>query len=56
MMSLEEFKKTLPNPEKYTEAEIKKMRDILDKFADIVFDRWLRDRNIKKEGKKENAI
>ncbi len=49
MMSIEEFKKTLPHPENHTAEEIEKLRNHLDKFADIMFDMWLRKRNSRNE-------
>ena len=49
MMSIEEFKKTLPHPEKYTAEEIEKLRNLLDRFADVFFDMWLRKKNAENE-------
>jgi hypothetical protein len=50
MLSIEEFKKTLPDKYKdLPEEKITKLRDDLDKFANLFFDRWLRKKNEKKE-------
>lgn len=45
---MEKFKKILPDSEKYTEEQLEEMRVWMDKFADIVFDRWLRNLSVKK--------
>ena len=48
MMEFEEFKKTLgPLADKLSDEEIDGLRVLLDKFADLMFDRWLR--NMKKD-------
>jgi hypothetical protein len=45
-MEFEEFKKTLGTlAEKLSDEEIDKLRILLDKFADLMFDRWLRKIN-----------
>jgi hypothetical protein len=46
MMEFEEFKKTLgPLADKLSDKEIDDLRILLDKFADLMFDRWLRNMN-----------
>jgi hypothetical protein len=48
MLSIEQFKKSLgPLSNSLSEAEIEHMRDVQDKFADILFDIWLKKRNPK---------
>jgi len=46
MIPLDEFKASLgPLAQTLSEEEIIDLRERMDKLADIVFDRWLRDRN-----------
>ena len=48
MMDFEEFKKTLgPLANQLSDEEIDNLRILLDKMADLIFDRWLR--NLKKD-------
>ncbi len=45
-LSFAEFKEALgPAAKKYTDLQIEKMRLICDRFADVVFDTWLREKN-----------
>ena len=51
MLSIEKFKKTLgPKVNSFSEAEIERIRDIQDKFADVFFDAWIRRKNRAKNG------
>jgi len=46
MMSFPEFKKLIgPLANTMTDAEIEKLRELEYRFADVVFDWWLRKRN-----------
>ena len=48
MISLEEFKNALDDEaKKLTEEEILKLRDNMDKMADIFFDMWLEEKRKK---------
>ena len=47
MLSIEEFKKSLPDSEKYTDEEIARMRNDMDKLADIFSNEWLAKKNKK---------
>ena len=45
-LSIEDFKKALGSKaSSLSEAEIERRRDIQDKFADVIFDVWLKKRN-----------
>ncbi len=46
MIALDEFKASLgPLAHTLSEDEILDLREQMDRLAEIVFDRWLRDRN-----------
>ena len=46
MLSTEEFKKALGSKSKnLTDEEMERRRDIQNKFADVIFDIWLKKRN-----------
>ena len=45
MLSIEKFRELIPDGDKYTDKEITKMRDDMDKLADIFVDYWLAKRN-----------
>jgi hypothetical protein len=47
MLTLEELKKTLPNPEKYSDEELEKINNLLDRLADVLFEMWLKKLNQK---------
>lgn len=48
MIPLQEFKDSLEDDAKnLTEEEILKVRDKMDKMANIFFDMWLKERNSK---------
>ena len=52
MLSIEEFKKALGhNAEGYTEHQLEWMRVFCDRFADLFFDVWLKERNVHNEVK-----
>lgn len=44
MLPIQEFRESLPNPEKYNDGEIERIDTALEELADILFDRWLRAR------------
>lgn len=47
MVSLPDFKKALgPLGEKLPEKEIERIRLSMDQFADVVFDQWLKGKNL----------
>ncbi|MDP2649302.1 MAG: hypothetical protein Q8P10_00505 [bacterium] len=56
MLTIEEFKKTLgETANKYTEAEIERLRNDMYNFAEIIYEKWDEDRNkslasVKSEG------
>ena len=46
MISLDEFKASLGSlADTLSEKEIIALREQMDRLAEIIFDRWLRDRN-----------
>lgn len=46
MIPLDEFKASLgPLAHTLSEEQIRDMRELMDRLADIVFDAWLRDKN-----------
>lgn len=52
MLTIEQVRKTLP--EKYkdlSDAEVEKLRDGMDQLANIIFDKWLAEKNGKKSSK-----
>ena len=55
MLSIDEFKKLIPDADKYTDEKITKMRDDMDSLANIFFDYWLAKRNREKLGKKNST-
>lgn len=56
MLTIEEFKETLPSDNTLTEEEILKLRNDMDKLAEIMFNMWLRDRNKTKENNDGTGI
>lgn len=47
MVSLPDFKKALgPLANTLTEKEIERIRISMDQFADVVFDQWLKGKNL----------
>lgn len=53
MLTFEEFKKSLGDEANgYTDEQIEHIRDIGYKFADAVFEQWLRKRNTRVFGDK----
>ncbi len=57
MLSIEDLRKTLLDEEryKYTDEELRKINTLLDALADVIFDKWLAERNSKK-AKKEGTV
>jgi hypothetical protein len=50
MLSTEEFKQALgQTAENYTEHQLEWMRTFCDRFADLFFDSWLKERNVHNE-------
>jgi hypothetical protein len=45
MVPIEKLRELIPESEKYTDAELIKIRDDLDALANIAFDMWLKERN-----------
>lgn len=49
MIPLPEFKKALgPLADQLSDEEINKIRDLQDRLADIIFDRWIKERSQRK--------
>jgi len=48
MVSIERTKKLLNNP-KLTDAEVEKIRDIFHALSEIIFERWIIEKNKKIE-------
>jgi hypothetical protein len=48
MLSLEDFKKELPEDLNLSEEQIKKLRDDMDAFAEIFFEMWMDEKRTKK--------
>lgn len=42
MLELEEFKKHLPKDHNLSEEQILKLRETMDKLADVIFNMWLK--------------
>ena len=55
MIPLSEFKKALgPIADQLTDDEIKKIRDLQDRLADIIFDRWIKEKSKQKNRTQNN--
>jgi len=45
MVPIEKMRELIPDSEKYTDAELIKIREQLEALANIAFDVWLKERN-----------
>jgi hypothetical protein len=45
MVPIEKMRELIPDSEKYTDAELVKIREQLEALANIAFDMWLKERN-----------
>lgn len=45
MVSIEELRRLIPGSNKFSDAEMRRISDIMDGFADAIFNQWLRERN-----------
>lgn len=45
MVPIEKMRELIPDSEKYTDAELIKIREQLEALANIAFDMWLKERN-----------